>query len=71
MKSVTSLSTEWLRLGMMCLNSRHHELSPAVAVISVEPDDVYDSDPCRHELDGILDEFGSERQSNTRPHHAA
>src|SRR5580692_9665912 len=58
MKDVTSLSAEWLRLGMMCLSSSRHELSPAVAVIPVDPDDAYDSDPCRRELDAILDQFG-------------
>jgi hypothetical protein len=58
MKDVTSLSAVWLELGMMCLNSSRHELSPAVAVIPVDPDDAYDNDPCRRELDNILDQFG-------------
>lgn len=58
MKAVSCLSTEWLRLGMMCLGSPHHEVSPAVAVIPVEPNQAYNDDPCRRDLDGILDEFG-------------
>ncbi len=58
MKNLTSLSAVWLRLGMTCLSSPHHELSPAVAVISVDQDDAYDTDPCRSELDGVFKEFG-------------
>ena len=58
MKNVTSLTTEWLRLTSACLSSSHHELSPAVAVISVESEEAYNSDPLRRDLDAVLDQIG-------------
>jgi hypothetical protein len=61
MSSLTALTREWLRLVATATSSAGHEICPAVATITVTPNDDYETDACRQELDCLLtqSEYGS------------
>lgn len=61
MTTLTTLSTEWLRLLKKTLDTSGHETCPAVLKVAIRPDEDYFGDPCRGDLDTLLEQrkYGS------------
>lgn len=56
MRHINRLSSEWLRLVSVALNSRGREVCPAVATVQCASDDDYGDDALRQDLDQLLDD---------------